>query len=110
MDKQDHKEWIQIVGGVLVLSLFQFSLAAFELGSKAHVSALSCPLDDCMRSYLTVAFLWTLGVTLLIYGTYHLAGAITAVVINLLFIGWIYYSYKGSHKAAQRYMKLKNHV
>ena len=94
-----------MIGAVLVLSLVQFSLAGFELGSKSHVSVLSCHLSDCLRSYLIVGFLWALGVTFLAYANYHWIGAFTAIIINLILIAWIYYSFKNSFLRNQRYLK-----
>ena len=90
----------------ILLASIQFSIGSVEMSSKFSVKNFSKDQKtlqnaaDSLCDYLKIAFIWTLGVTLLLYSKYKLIGLITGIVTNAIVTLWIYISYMTAFKSA----------
>ena len=101
---------MKMIGEAILLASIQFSIGSVEMSSKFSVKNFSKDQEtlqnaaDALSDYLKIAVFWTFGVTILLYSNFGLAGAITAILANLLIIIWVYVSYIKSFKlAAEKY-------
>jgi len=102
----------EICGEALLFGAVQAALAALEMGSRFAV-VKSCRTQDvidngmtCLHNYLFLAFLWTMGTSLILYGNYGIVGFIIGFIANLLYIIWIYYEYSTIFANAAKKYKL----
>lgn len=55
---------------------------------------------DALMDYIRISFIWTIGVTLLLFSKYGILGAITSLIANGIVVAWIYYSYISAFKVS----------
>jgi len=106
----DAKNWAKMVGQATFLGSIQSSIGSVEMSSKFSVKNFAkdqTTLDnaaEALRSYLYVAFAWTIATMLVMYGQYDMPGAVYGFICNAVYIAWIYFSYKKAFKdASQKY-------
>ena len=104
------KDNMKMLGEAILLASIQFSIGSVEMSSKFSVKNFSKDQEtlqnaaDALSDYLKIGIFWTIGVTIMLYANHGVAGAISAITINLLIIIWIYVSYIQSFKmASQKY-------
>ena len=100
MKKEDPtKKTLKMLGEAILYSSIQFSIGSVEMSSKFSVKNFSTDqatlqnAADALMDYIKVSFIWTLGVTLLLYSKYGFLGAIASLVSNTAVVLWIYFSY-----------------
>ena len=100
MKKEDPtKKTLKMLGEAILYSSIQFSIGSVEMSSKFSVKNFSTDqatlqnAADSLMYYIKVSFIWTLGVTLLLYSKYGFLGAIASLVSNTAVVLWIYFSY-----------------
>ena len=97
---------VELLGEAILLASIQFSIGSVEMSSKFSVKNFSKDQKtlqnaaDSLCDYLKIAFIWTLGVTLLLYSKFKLYGLIAGIVTNLIVTLWIYISYMTAFKSA----------
>jgi hypothetical protein len=101
---------MKMIGEAILLASIQFSIGSVEMSSKFSVKNFSKDQEtlqnaaDALSDYLKIGVFWTIGVTILLYSNFGVAGAISAILANLLIIIWVYVSYIQSFKlAAEKY-------
>lgn len=105
--------WPKILGQAIFYSSIQAAIGSVEMSSKFSVMNFSKDQEtlqnaaDALRSYLYIAAMWTLATILVLYSQYGMSGAIAGFVANLVYVGWIYFSYIHSFKIAANKYKLK---
>jgi hypothetical protein len=55
---------------------------------------------DALMDYIRISFIWTIGVTLLLFSKYGPLGAVTSLIANGVVVAWIYYSYISAFRVA----------
>jgi len=108
MNKIDDKSKriLKMLGEAILYSSIQFSIGSVEMSSKFSVKNFSTDQDtlqnaaDALMDYIRISFIWTIGVTLLLYSKYGALGAITSLIANGVVVAWIYYSYIEAFKVA----------
>ena len=101
-----NNDTLELLGEAILLASIQFSIGSVEMSSKFSVKNFSKDQKtlqnaaDSLCDYLKIAFVWTLGVTLLLYSKYKIAGLIAGIVTNLIVSLWIYLSYMTAFKSA----------
>ena len=101
MSKKDDptKKILKMLGEAILYSSIQFSIGSVEMSSKFSVKNFSTDqatlqnAADALMDYIKVSFIWTLGVTLLLYSKYGIAGALSSLIANAVVVLWIYFSY-----------------
>lgn len=99
MDFFTSKESMIMLGEAILMASMQFSIGSVEMSSKFSVKNFSKDQDtlqnaaDALSDYLKVGFMWTFGLTIMFYARYDKVGASLSIIINLLIISWIYWSY-----------------
>lgn len=97
---------MKMLGEAILYSSMQFAIGGVEMSSKFSVKNFSKDQEtlqnaaDALSDYLKIGFLWTIGITILLYCNYGLMGAVTSLLVNLLIILWIYASYVNAFKIA----------
>ena len=97
---------MKMIGEAILLASIQFSIGSVEMSSKFSVKNFSKDQEtlqnaaDALSDYLKIAIFWTIGVTILLQANYGIAGAISAIIVNLAIIVWVYVSYLQSFKIA----------
>lgn len=103
---KNNNNLIELLGEAILLASIQFSIGSVEMSSKFSVKNFSKDQPtlqnaaDSLCDYLKIAFVWTLGVTLLLYSKYKLQGLIAGIVTNLIVTLWIYFSYMSAFRSA----------
>ncbi len=108
---------MKMIGEAILLASIQFSIGSVEMSSKFSVKNFSKDQEtlqnaaDALSDYLKIGVFWTVGVAILLHSNYGVAGAISAILANLLIIIWVYVSYIQSFKiASQKYNLAMPHV
>jgi len=100
------KKLFKMLGESILYGSIQFSIGSVEMSSKFSVKNFSTNQEtlqnaaDALMDYIKISFIWTLGVTLLLYSKYGWKGAISSIISNLIVVIWIYYSYMDAFKIA----------
>ena len=98
------------IGEAILFGSIQFSIGSVEMSSKFSVMNFSKDqitlqnAADSLCDYMKIAFIWTLGVTLLLYSKYKLAGLIAGITANLVVTMWIFINYMFAFKSAAKRM------
>src|SRR5208282_4265865 len=107
MDKE--RSLAKIIGKSIFYASIQAAIGSVEMSSRFSVMNFSKDQDtlqhaaDALMSYLYVAFAWTMATTLVLYSEYGNIGAIIGIITNMLYVGWIYFSYiKAFNTAAKK--------
>lgn len=105
-EDSNSKRTLKMLGEAILYGSIQFSVGSVEMSSKFSVKNFSKDQDtlqnaaDALMDYIKISFVWTLGVTLLLFSKYGLMGAISAIIANAVVVAWIYFSYVDAFKAA----------
>jgi len=97
---------LKMLGESILLASIQFSIGSVEMSSKFSVKNFAKDQEtlqnaaDALSDYLKIGMFWTIGVSILLYSNHGVAGALSAIIANLLIITWIYISYIQSFKSA----------
>jgi len=99
-----------MLGQAIFYSSIQAAIGSVEMSSRFSVMNFSKDQDtlqnaaDALRSYMYIAFAWAFATILVMYSQYGIYGAITGLLANMAYVGWIYFSYvKAFKKAADKY-------
>lgn len=102
--------WPKILGQAIFYSSIQAAIGSVEMSSRFSVMNFSKDQEtlqnaaDALRSYMFVAIMWTLATVLVMYSQYGCYGILAALVANILYVGWIYFSYINAfNSAAKKY-------
>ena len=108
---------MKMIGEAILLASIQFSIGSVEMSSKFSVKNFSKDQEtlqnaaDALSDYLKIGIFWTAGVAILLYSNFGIAGAISAILANLLIIIWVYVSYLQSFRvAAKKYNLVMPHI
>ena len=100
------KRILKMLGEAILYSSIQFSIGSVEMSSKFSVKNFSTDqatlqnAADALMDYIKVSFIWTLGVTLLLYSKYGILGALSSLIANTAVVLWIYFSYMSAFRYA----------
>ena len=100
MDLLTNKDNLIMLGEAILLASMQFSIGSVEMSSKFSVKNFSKDQQtlqnaaDALSDYMKIGLMWTFGLTIMFYARYDKVGAAMCVIMNLLIIAWIYFSYK----------------
>jgi len=101
---------MQMVGETIFYASIQFSIGSVEMSSKFSVrnfakdeETLQCAID-ALNDYMIIGTVWAIGCCLLQSAKYGINGLITAILANLLIMGWIYISYMNAFSIARKKM------
>lgn len=106
------KEYYEMFGEAILLASMQFAIGSVEMSSKFSVKNFAKDQEtlqnavDALTDYLRIAIMWTFGLSILFYARYDIIGVIMGVVINVLIVGWIYFSYVNAFDIAAKAYKL----
>lgn len=105
--KEDEtKKLFKMLGEAILYGSIQFSIGSVEMSSKFSVKNFSKDQEtlqnaaDALMDYIKISFIWTLGVTLLLFSKYGWKGTVSSIFSNLVVVLWIYYSYMDAFKSA----------
>ncbi len=113
MDYFTNKENIIMFGEAILLASMQFSIGSVEMSSKFSVKNFSKDQEtlqnaaDALSDYMKIGLMWTFGLGIMFYARYDKIGAAMAIIINLLIISWIYFSYMNAFDTACKNNKLE---
>ena len=114
MDKQKkNNEYFEMFGEAVLLASMQFAIGSVEMSSKFSVKNFSKDQEtlqnaaDALSDYLRIAILWTVGLGVLFYARYNAAGIFMSLIMNILIVSWIYYSYIRSFEIAAKMYNLQ---
>lgn len=103
----------KVIGEAILFGSIQFSIGSVEMSSKFSVMNFSKDQETlqnaayALSDYLKIALLWTIGTVLIGYSNFGNMGMYTSLIVNIIIVGWISYSYHVCFlKAAEKY-KLK---
>lgn len=109
--------WPIMIGEGILFSSMEASLASVEMSSKFSVINFCKDQEtlqnaaDALRGYLIIGCMWMIGTILVMYAQYGIAGAVTALVCNMIYVLWIHISYINSFKiAAEKYGLVEPYV
>lgn len=97
---------LELFGEAILLASIQFSIGSVEMSSKFSVKNFSKDQEtlqnaaDSLCDYLKIAFVWTVGVSLLLYSKYKWIGLIISIISNAIVTMWIYFSYMSAFRDA----------
>ncbi len=104
------KKFPKILAHAIFYTSLQAIIGSIEMDSRFSIITGSKSQDilqnaaDSLKNYLYFSVVWTFIVIFIMYDRYGYPGVAVALITNLLFIGWIYYRYKGTFKfAAKKY-------
>ena len=105
--------WPKILGQAIFYASIQAAIGSVEMSSRFSVMNFSKDQDtiqnaaDALRSYMFIAMAWSLATILVMYSQYGIAGGIAGLVANMLYVGWIYFSYVRAFTITADKYKLK---
>jgi hypothetical protein len=103
-------EWPKILGQAIFYSSIQAAIGSVEMSSK--FSVMNFAKDDqtllgaasALNQYMIIGIAWMIGTCLVLYSQYGMKGIIAGIICNMIYIGWIWFSYKKTlHDAAIKY-------
>ena len=103
---------IKMLGEAILHSSIQFAIGSVVMSSAFSVRNFAKDQEtlqnaaDALSEYLSIALMWTVGTTILLYCNYGISGLIVSVGINLAIVFWIYRSYIKAFKTATEKYKL----
>lgn len=113
MDTFFSKDTMIMLGEAILLASMQFSIGSVEMSSKFSVKNFSKDQEtlqnaaDALSDYLKIGIFWTIGLSVLFYARYDKLGSAMCVIINILIIAWIYFSYMNAFDIACKNNNLK---
>jgi hypothetical protein len=103
----------EVLGDSILLSSMQFSIGSVEMSSKFSVTSFAKDQHtlqracDALSSYMIIGCVWAIGTMLILYSKFGRCGLVSALVSNVVFIGWIFISYWHSFGIAVKKYNLK---
>lgn len=100
------KDNMIMLGEAILLASMQFSIGSVEMSSKFSVKNFSKDQEtiqnaaDALSDYMKIGLMWTIGLSIMFYARYDKIGAAMSIIMNLLIIAWIYFSYKQAFDVA----------
>jgi len=97
-----------MLGEAILLASMQFSIGSVEMSSKFSVKNFSKDQEtlqnaaDALSDYMKIGLLWTFGLSIMFYARYDKIGSAMSIIINLLIISWIYFSYTVAFNVASK--------
>lgn len=94
-----NKENMIMLGEAILLASMQFSIGSVEMSSKFSVKNFSKDQEtlqnaaDALSDYLKIGIMWTIGLSIMFYARYDKVGFAISIIMNMLIIAWIYFSY-----------------
>jgi hypothetical protein len=102
--------WPKILGQAIFYASIQAAIGSVEMSSRFSVMNFSKDQEtlqnaaDALRSYIYIAFTWALATILVMYSQFGISGAIAGLIANIMYVGWIYFSYlRAFNVAANKY-------
>ena len=99
----------EVIGQSILLASMQAAIGSVEMSSKFSVLSFAKDQDtlqraaDALTSYLIIAFIWTLGTSMILYSEFGNLGLFYSLLTNAVIVGWIFVSYwKAFQLAAKR--------
>ena len=108
-----NKDNMIMLGEAILLASMQFSIGSVEMSSKFSVKNFSKDQEtlqnaaDALSDYLKIGIFWTIGLSVLFYARYDKLGSAMCIIINILIIAWIYFSYMNAFDIACKNNNLK---
>jgi len=105
-DSSSNHSLVTIIGTAILFSSLQFSVASVEMSSKYSVKNFSKDQQtlqhaaDALSDYIYIGTLWTIGTSMMAWGTHGFLGCVINIIANVLIMGWIILSYKKTFKYA----------
>ena len=97
---------VSIIGTAILFSSLQFSVASVEMSSKYSVKNFSKDQTtlqhaaDALSDYIYIGTLWTIGTSMMAWGSHGAIGCIINIIANVLIMAWIVLSYLKTFKYA----------
>lgn len=113
MDFFSNKDNMILIGEAILLASMQFSIGSVEMSSKFSVKNFSKDQEtlqnaaDALSDYLKIGIMWMIGLSIMFYARYDKVGFAISVIMNLLIIAWIYFSYMQAFEIACKNNNLK---
>ena len=104
---------LKLAGEAILLSSIGFSIASVEMSSKFSVKNFSvnqktlAAASTALDVYNLVGVLWSIGVTLMLWGSYGMPGLVWGVITNVAVLAWINASYLHAFKQAAEQNQVK---
>jgi hypothetical protein len=95
----DNTLYYKAIGEAIIFGSIQFSIGSVEMSSKFSVMNFSKDQETlqnaayALTDYLKIALLWMVGTSLIMYSNFSHYGLIVNIIVNLIIVGWIVYSY-----------------
>jgi len=108
--------WPKILGQAIFYASIQAAIGSVEMSSRFSVMNFSKDQEtlqnaaDALRSYMYIAMAWSLATILVMYSQYGIAGGIAGLIANMMYVGWIYFSYVRAFKVTAKKYKLDHPV
>ena len=103
---------IKMLGEAIIHASIQFAIGSVVMSSAFSVRNFAKDQEtlqnaaDALAEYLSIALMWTIGTTILLYCNYGVPGLIVSAAINLGIVLWIYRSYMKAFRTATEKYKL----
>lgn len=101
---------LKMIAEAILYSSIQFAIGSVEMSSTFSVKNFSKDQEtlqnaaDALFNYLQVGVFWTVGVAILLYCKYGVAGIVGAIASNGAIMYWMYYNYiKAFAISAEKY-------
>lgn len=103
----------KVLGDAILLASMQAAIGSVEMSSKFSVTSFAKDQEtlqraaDALTSYIVIGTVWAIGTMLILYAEYGRCGLVSALVANLVIVGWIVISYWQSFKIAVKKYNLQ---
>jgi hypothetical protein len=97
---------VAIIGTAILFASLQFSVASVEMSSKYSVKNFSKDQTtlqhaaDALTDYIYIGTLWTVGTSMMAWGSHGAVGCLITLSANVVIMGWIILSYLKTFKYA----------
>jgi len=104
-----------LISEALLYGSIQWSIASVSMSSSFSVRNFSKDQTtlnhaiEALAEYIKVGLIWTILVTALMWYNHGVKGVVISVVMNLLIMGWLWYTYNDAFcAAAHKYELIKS--
>jgi hypothetical protein len=102
--------YYKAIGEAILFASIQFSIGSVEMSSKFSVMNFAKDQQTlqnaayALTDYLKIALLWIIGTSLIMVSNFGRVGVISNIIVNVVIVAWITYSYHVCfQKAAEKY-------
>ena len=94
--------WPKMMGESIFYASIQAAIGSVEMSSKFSVINFCKDQEtlqnaaDSLKNYMFVAVAWMIATMLVMYSQYGCHGLVVGFISNLMYIGWMYFSYVNS--------------